>query len=247
MANNINTGYLELFLGPMFSGKTSRLIDIYKREEFCSQNPIVINFSGDNRYSDYETHMSSHDSIKIPCIRTKKLSDIFDVGLYLLMKSTKKDDRQFLESIITSTPQGDELSNKINIVKSLIDEKHPTFTRTILINEGQFFPDVFDWVKHMVTYLNKRVYIAGLDGDFKQEPIGDILKLLPYSNKCTKLTSLCYDCRDGTEAIFSHRITNETQQIVIGSDNYVPLCRECYSKRNKVSRYINNTIFSHDC
>ena len=85
----------------------------------------------------------------------------------------------------------------------------------ILINEGQFFPDVFDWVKHMVTYLNKRVYIAGLDGDFKQEPIGDILKLLPYSNKCTKLTSLCYDCRDGTEAIFSHRITNETQQIVI--------------------------------
>ena len=88
-----NSGYLELFLGPMFSGKTSRLIDIYKREEFCSQHPIVINYSGDNRYSDHETHMSSHDSIKIPCIRTTNLSDIFDVGLYLLMKSTRKDDR----------------------------------------------------------------------------------------------------------------------------------------------------------
>ena len=28
--------------------------------------------------------------------------------------------------------------------------------------------------------FNKRVYIAGLDGDFKQQPIGDILKLVGY-------------------------------------------------------------------
>jgi len=245
MADNyINAGYLELFLGPMFSGKTSRLIDIYKREEYCSQHPIVINYSGDNRYSDHETHMSSHDSIKIPCIRTNNLSDIFDVGLYLIMKSTNKDDSKFIDKVIVSSPEsgGNELANRINIIKSLIDETHPTFTKTILINEGQFFPDIFDWVKHMVTYLNKRVYIAGLDGDFKQEPIGDILRLLPYSNKCTKLTSLCYDCRDGTEAIFSHRITNETEQIVIGSDNYVPLCRHCYSKRNKISRNVNHIL-----
>lgn len=240
-----NSGYLELILGPMFSGKTSRLIEIYKREEYCSQNPIVINFSGDNRYSDHETHLSSHDSIKIPCIRTNNLSDIFDVGLYLLMKSTNKDNTTFIENIISSSEsESDNLSNKINIIKSLIDKNHPTFTRTILINEGQFFPDIFDWVKHMVTYLNKRVYIAGLDGDFKQTPIGDILKLIPYSNKCTKLTSLCYDCRDGTKAIFSHRITSETEQIVIGSDNYIPLCRSCYCNRNKISSDINNLSYT---
>lgn len=237
---NSGSGYLELFIGPMFSGKTSRLIDIYKREEFCSQYPIVINYSGDNRYSDHETHMSSHDSIKIPCIKTSNLSDIFDIGFYLLMKSQNKTNNQFLESIIVSTPDSENFTNKYNVIQSLIDETHPRFTRTILINEGQFFPDIFDWVKYMVTYLNKRIYIAGLDGDFKQEPIGDLLKLLPYSNKCTKLTSLCYDCRNGTEAIFSHRITNETEQIVIGSDNYVPLCRCCYSKRNNISRNINN-------
>lgn len=137
------------------------------------------------------------------------------------------------------------LSNKINIIRSLIDETHPNFTRTILINEGQFFPDILDWVKHMVTHLNKRVYIAGLDGDFKQEPIGNILRLVPYCNKCTKLTSLCYDCRDGTEAIFSHRITSETEQIVIGSDNYIPLCRSCYNKRNKVYESNNKIISSY--
>jgi thymidine kinase len=191
--------------------------------------------------------MSSHDSIKIPCIRTKKLSDIFDVNLYLMMKQNGKDYSYIINNIMLydSDTNDDNVSNKINIIKSLIDNTHPTFTRTILINEGQFFPDIFDWVKYMVTYLNKRVYIAGLDGDFKQLPIGDILHLIPYSNKCTKLTSLCYDCRDGTEAIFSHRITNETEQIVIGSDNYIPLCRECYNKRNKVYESNNKIISSY--
>ena len=230
---NSGSGYLELFIGPMFSGKTSRLIEIYKREEFCSQHPIVINFSGDNRYSNHETHMSSHDSIQVPCIRSNSLTEIFDVGLYILMKSGNKNINEFFDNIVISNPDdnNNSINNKINIIKSLVDENHPTFTRTIIINEGQFFPDIFDWVKHMITHFNKRIYIAALDGDFKQQPIGDILKLIPYSNSCTKLTSLCYDCRDGTEAIFSHRITEETEQIVIGSDNYVPLCRGCYYKR----------------
>ena len=48
------------------------------------------------------------------------------------MKSTRKDDSKFIENVIVSTPDDDDtLSNKINIIKSLIDEKHPTFTRTI--------------------------------------------------------------------------------------------------------------------
>lgn len=80
----------------------------------------------------------------------------------------------------------------------------------------------------MISKLNKRVYIAALDGDFERNPIGNVLQLIPYSNKCSKLTSLCYECRDGTEALFSYRITNETTQIVIGTDNYIPLCRACY-------------------
>ena len=43
------------------------------------------------------------ESIKIPCIRTSNLSDIFDVGLYLLMKSTRKDDSKFIENVIVSS------------------------------------------------------------------------------------------------------------------------------------------------
>ena len=218
MAKENKSGYLELFLGPMFSGKTSRLIEIYKTQEFCGQNPLVINFSGDNRYPNHDTHMSSHDSRMIPCIKCNTLSEIFDINQ---INNNLYDDNDDI--------------NKNNVIRSLIDETHPKFTRTILINEGQFFPDILPWVKSMISKLNKRIYIAALDGDFERNTIGDVLQLIPYSNKCSKLTSLCYECRDGTEALFSYRITNETTQIVIGTDNYIPLCRSCYDNKQLYS------------
>jgi thymidine kinase len=46
----------------------------------------------------------------------------------------------------------------------------------------------------------------------------------------TKLTSLCSLCKNGTPGIFSKRITCEKEQTVVGSDNYIPVCRNCYDK-----------------
>jgi thymidine kinase len=101
---------------------------------------------------------------------------------------------------------------------------------TILINEGQFFTDIEEEVKKLVEGSNKRVYICGLDGDFERKPIGNLLQLVPFSDHIIKLKSLCSLCRDGTPGVFSFRTTNEKSQVVIGSSNYIPLCRECYQK-----------------
>ena len=79
----------------------------------------------------------------------------------------------------------------------------------------------------MLKY-NKKVYICGLDGDFERKKFGQILDLIPMCDKVTKLTSLCSQCKDGTPGIFSMRLTNETAQTVVGSDNYIPVCRKCY-------------------
>lgn len=96
----------------------------------------------------------------------------------------------------------------------------------LLINEGQFFGDIMRILRHVEA--GKRVYICGLDGDFEKKRIGAFLDLIPHCDKVCKLTSLCSICRNGKEAIFSFRTTQETDQIVIGSDNYIPLCRACY-------------------
>lgn len=188
LSNKSNkNGYLELILGPMFSGKTSTLKKIYDQCVYCDIPVMVINYSADKRYSS-EDVMSTHDKIMIPCIMANTIAEIID-------------------------NYGEKLSN----------------TEVILINEGQFFSDI-QYVISLVEEMHKRVYICGLDGDFQKNKIGSLFELIPYCDNICKLKSLCSECRDGTPGLFSYRITNEVDQVVIGVDNYKPLCRECYRR-----------------
>lgn len=182
------TGYLELILGPMWSGKTSELLRIHRQFTYCGQTTCVINYEDDKRYS--ETMLVSHDKLMIPCIMSKSFADIL---------------------------QSDDQSNAVHDAA------------VILINEGQFFDDIVPFVRSMVDDYHKKVYICGLDGDFQRNPIGHLFDLIPICDKLTKLNSLCGICKNGTMAPFSFRISHETDQVVIGSDNYVPLCRKCYT------------------
>ena len=103
----------------------------------------------------------------------------------------------------------------------------------ILINEGQFFPDLYDVVVDMLLH-NKKVYVCGLDGDFERKKFGQILDLIPLCDKVTKLSSLCSLCKNGTPGIFSMRLTKEKQQMLIGSSNYIPVCRICYEENASI-------------
>jgi thymidine kinase len=177
----------------MYSGKSTRLVDIYKQCKFCNITVTVINHIIDKRY-DNEL-LSTHDQVKIPCLQASELNDLWSNNGY-----EKKD---------------------------LCAHNTVRDSDVILINEGQFFPDLYDVVVDMLN-CNKKVYICGLDGDFERKKFGQILDLIPLCDKVTKLTSLCSQCKDGTPGIFSMRLTNETAQTVVGSDNYIPVCRKCY-------------------
>lgn len=97
MAGNMelydDCGYLEIIKGPMFSGKTTRLLDIHKKYSFCDIKTLVINYTKDDRYSD--SLLSSHDKVMIPCIKALKLSDIIqftdDTVEYSLNKKYYED------------------------------------------------------------------------------------------------------------------------------------------------------------
>jgi thymidine kinase len=188
----LNCGYLELILGPMWSGKTSMLLTYYRQFCFCKLNVCVVNFKADDRYS--ETMLSTHDKQMIPCIMGFSMEEIMKV---------------------------EESAKKINECD------------VILINEGQFFHDIVEFTTEMVEKRHKKVYICGLDGDFKREKIGKLLDLVPISDKVTKLRALCGQCKDGTPAPFSFRKSSSTEQVVIGADDiYIPLCRKCYQIEN---------------
>jgi len=189
-----NCGYLELIIGPMFSGKTSYLLEIYKKCVFCNISISIINHSIDSRYHD--TMLSSHDKVMAPCLLATELN-----GLWT-------------NDYNNNNPSHDILRK----------------SDVILINEGQFFPDLYEVVIDMLQH-NKKIYICGLDGDFERKKFGSILDLIPFCDNVKKLKSLCSLCRDGTPGIFSMRLTKEKKQTVVGSDNYIPVCRCCYEKR----------------
>ena len=182
MSNHRN-GYLELILGPMFSGKTTRLVDIYNTEYNNNKHIKVINFSADTRYHD--SMLSTHDKVMIPCVFSHTISEVC--------------------------------------------EEHMIYNYDIiLINEGQFFPDLYESVCELVETHKKIVYVCGLDGDFKRNKFGKMLDLIPLCDNVTKLSATCVSCNKS--AIFSKRLSTEEQQVIIGSSNYAPMCRGCYNE-----------------
>lgn len=104
-----------------------------------------------------------------------------------------------------------------------------TVSKLIVIEEGQFFEDLYEFVLKAVERDGKHVVVGGLDGDCFRKPFGQILQLIPLADRVTKLTSLCASCADGTIGLFTFR-KNESKEIVEvgGPEAYAPLCRKHY-------------------
>jgi len=102
-------------------------------------------------------------------------------------------------------------------------------THVIFIEEGQFFADLYDFVVEAVDNDKKHIIVCGLDGDYLRDPIGQILRLVPFADKVMRLEALCAVCRDGTAAPFSKRLHKSTaQQLIGGMNEYSPVCRKHY-------------------
>jgi len=177
------TGFLKLFTGCMYSGKTTKLIEIYNDYKNKGYTPCVINYFNDTRY--HEKLLSTHDKVMIPCTKVKNIYDVFEKDPGIL-----------------------------------------NTTKVFIINEGQFFDDLYDIVKLLVEKHHKRVYVCGLDGDFEKKTFGQITQLIPLCDEYEKLFAKCNGC--GEKASFTKRLTSYTQQTMVGgTDMYIAVCRKC--------------------
>ena len=189
-------GSLEIIIGPMFSGKTSRLINRYNEilneqtDAFPERKIFTINYDKDTRYSTNK--IVSHDGISLNCNFVHLLENIYICP---------------------------EMLSKLNNAQY------------IFIDEAQFFNDLDTWVLFQVQIKNKHIVVSGLDSDFNRNKFGKILDLIPHADKINKLTGTCSKCSQ--PSIYTHRISDETQQEVIGNKNYIPVCRTCYCDLNK--------------
>ncbi len=193
---------LQLYIGPMYAGKSSELIRQIQRYEILKKNLLVINHTINNRYGSNtittHTHMSYDD-----CIIIGALGDI---------EKSEEHKRRFEEADV------------------------------IVIEELQFFADAYDHIVDWCDNHGKHVIAGGLDGDFRRQPFGDVLRLIPHAEKVVKLSALCKRCCeansckkiDGTLANFTMRTTADESQTVVGSsDVYEAVCRKHFLENER--------------
>ena len=119
---------------------------------------------------------------------------------------------------------------KVRKLSEVIDECAFIEASVVGIDEAQFFDDIVKFVQ-ICEQRRKHVIIAGLDGDFRREPFGDILRCVPLCDSVDKLAALELKA-DGTTrpAIFTHRCDDSNTNIIdIGGENkYIAVSRESY-------------------
>lgn len=97
------------------------------------------------------------------------------------------------------------------------------------IDEAQFFDQQIVDVCNELASRGTRVIVAGLDLDFRGQPFGPMPQLCAIADDVTKVHAICVRC--GALAYVSHRIVDSERQVLLGeTQEYEPLCRECYAK-----------------
>lgn len=103
------------------------------------------------------------------------------------------------------------------------------------IDEAQFLDDGLVSVCNELANRGVRVIVAGLDMDFKGIPFGPMPGLCAVADDVTKVHAICVKC--GNLAYVSHRLVKNDRRVLLGeTQEYEPLCRECYQRALKAEQ-----------
>ena len=154
------------------------------------------------------------------------------IGHHVMIISHSIDERYSKNDFIVNHDGSKIPCHKASILEPYIMSEEFAECQLIIIEEGQFFKDLYSFVSKVVNTYKKDVIVVGLDGDADRKPFGQILSLIPICDKVQKLTAFCATCADGTPGIFTYCKKEKSEQVCVGgSDMYMPLCRKHFNLR----------------
>lgn len=154
------------------------------------------------------------------------------IGKNVLFVNSHKDTRYSDTCVVTHDGDSEKCIFLENL-KDLIDKTEYVDADVVVIEEAQFFTDLYDVITTQSDISGKEFIVSGLSGDYQRQEIGGILSLIPYAEYVDKLSGLCQRCKDGTLGSYSLRLTEETDQISIGGKNrYECVCRKHFLSCN---------------
>jgi len=90
---------LNIYLGPMFAGKSSMIHCIVNRYKSINKKVCLVSHNIDTRYSQ-EQYVMNHDLLKIPCEKWSKLMDFTKDSEFINSSIILIDEAQFFPDLL---------------------------------------------------------------------------------------------------------------------------------------------------
>jgi thymidine kinase len=198
------------------------MIEIYKFDSFSSEYDTIRTIMG-------------HLSLLIGCMFAQKTTELLrrvrryqSIGYKVLVINYIGDTR-YGKECIASHDKEVEKAICVSTLAEVDSMARSQAFQVIVIDEGQFFPDLLQYVTMWADTLPVHIVVAGLDGTSERKPFGDMVNLIPHAEEVERLTAFCSVCGDGTIANYSQYKGSVTKEIVIGgTEIYRPVCRKHY-------------------
>lgn len=195
---------LEVITGPMFSGKTERLIARLHRAQYARKRVRILKPAHDTRtQGEIASRAVTPDggtevTATLSAIMVRSEADFRRVTEPMDFDVLAVDEAQFFP---LDTPLQDCLGWFGRAIRALLREKRES---------------------------NLHIIIAGLDLDSAERPFGPMPGLLALADSVEKLTGVCMVC-GSDDGFISQRLIDNDKQLVVGdTGEYQVRCRACY-------------------
>lgn len=113
-------------------------------------------------------------------------------------------------------------------------------TRVLVLDEAQFFQRrtpadayryrywIVEELVQLVEHRLDRVYVSGLDMDYRARGFGPMPELMAVAGEVRKLKAVCACGRE--DAMYTRRLVKSDAQILVGDKEYAPQCAACFAK-----------------
>jgi len=147
------------------------------------------------------------------------------VGKNVLVINSAKDTRSSEQVLKTHDNVTFDCLKTNDLIDIFTFQKYQD-AHVIAVDEAQFFTNLRYFVETSLVD-GKKIILAGLDGDYKQRPFGELLECIPLADSVKKLSAICTKCKNGNLGPFTVRTVPNNELILVGdTDMYTARCRK---------------------
>lgn len=146
-----------------------------------------------------------------------------------LLVTHKGDARHFGDDAVMGTHDKESFpALKVSLLSEVSDEAVRAVDM-VVVDEGQFFPDLPEVTWHWFNVLRRNVLVGALNSDFKREPFATVSPLYARATRLQLLSACCARC--GQDAAYTKRLNAEQNSALVvvgGAETYEARCDSCF-------------------